>query len=128
MFSRTTICGNNPSRLRSSVTIATPARRTVRGLAEADQSVIQQNRSFRGFGAGPNRHSSNSVRPAPMRPATPSISPRCRFRVMSFSRQVRVSWPAKVQMVHLQDHGPVACVFFRELVEFVSSISRPTIR
>ena len=83
IFSPTVISANSPSRLRSSVTRAMPARVASAGWANLTSRPSSTMRPDGGSGLAPNRHSSSSVRPAPIRPAMPRISPRRSGKLMS---------------------------------------------
>ncbi len=67
-----------PSRLRSSVTRATPARIAAAGWRKQTSRPSSRIVPSGTSALEPNKHSKSSVRPAPIRPATPTISPRRR--------------------------------------------------
>ncbi len=74
----------------------------------------------------PNRHSSSSVRPAPISPAMPRISPRRSVKLMFLSRQPR-AWPGQGSDKSSNLQAPARRPA-RASPRCVSSISRPTIR
>ena len=70
--------GNSPSRLRSSVTIAIRASQASRGCRKRTGLPSSRISPVQVGSPAPKIVSKSSVRPAPIRPATPRISPACR--------------------------------------------------
>ena len=122
-FSRTVIWSKSPSRLRSSVTRAMPARVASAGCRKATGFPSSLIVPVGECGLVPNRHSSSSVRPAPISPAMPSTSPRRNSNEMSSSRHSR-AWPGqgRCNLSTARTTSPGV----RPSARSSSSISRPT--
>ena len=83
------MAANKPKRFRSSVTRPSFAAHASRGWRKSTGCPSNSTRPCGFSTAAPNKHSSNSVRPAPIRPAMPKTSPRLSSNEISLSRQAR---------------------------------------